>query len=428
LSINDEFIQIVPLIHYSILSNMVISLSPSKLLFILLLVVNCCYLINAKILVTYYRDYDIRGNIFGAEILDTDYQGDGSEFSWTTNNGTVKFPQYLTRRSMENIPVVIAIVSGVYREPIIASCNGTQVYNTTLGGVYIPPLTGEYPGEWANLTILGPSTAGQQFSVSTDGLLTEITLEHDSNGNAVPIPLYFSYSVFRHFVGMSNRIYAFSAQVGYINPAINSYSCMRGYARVAGIVTYCNFHGDRLYETPYFSGLQVLDQVVSLTLIQATLKSILPINATFSLDKNYYLDRLTPTYLTGTANSFLPLPTTNLLKFQTHDDSVSIQGTFLDGIQLNNITLHNDGTTISLQCNYSYNASDAIGFVEYITCEIPNTKIKQDATIVLVPTFYSDQPIELKSESISFGIVIQPSIFTTTTLFLFTLLVLSILF
>jgi len=294
--------------------------------------------------------------------------------------------------------------------------------------VYIPPLTGEYPGEWANLTILGPSTAGQQFSVSTDGLLTEITLEHDSNGNAVPIPLYFSYSVFRHFVGMSNRIYAFSAQVGYINPAINSYSCMRGYARVAGIVTYCNFHGDRLYETPYFSGLQVLDQVVSLTLIQATLKSILPINATFSLDKNYYLDRLTPTYLTGTANSFLPLPTTNLLKFQTHDDSVSIQGTFLDGIQLNNITLHNDGTTISLQCNYSYNASDAIGFVEYITCEIPNTKIKQDATIVLVPTFYSDQPIELKSESISFGIVIQPSIFTTTTLFLFTLLVLSILF
>lgn len=380
----------------------------SKLLFYYL-IIYCCYccgLSNAEQLQQQQNDYlysyyttstNKYGCVFGISILDNNYKGDGSEFTITTNNGTVILDQYLIKRTQDSLPQLEAIIQTNYRPPLVVTYKGKQISQTnqTLGCIATPQIT-ETSTVLKDISLLF-AKANQLYDIYIDGERSgTYSIEMGSDGYPLPLSIYIPYTVFSHNIRavlLPSGVTTTSV-LSYTNPQIRSYNCTRGYSRVAKIITVCTFTGDRLYRTSFIGGVRVMDSIVSLTSIVTTFIVGLPFNGSISLDENYYLDQLVPT---STDAYFRPLPKPNQSTFEISENSIiQIQGSYLDAIDLISTVIVNGKKTFPINCTYSYEASQLIGYIETISCVIPKQlQIQDDATLVLVPTFYPNDPIKL---------------------------------
>ncbi|KAF2069264.1 hypothetical protein CYY_009417 [Polysphondylium violaceum] len=373
----------------------------TKLLFLFTLI--CCYSIQqsnaSNYVISYYLGGDDRYSCLYTVVIAETYAGDGSEFKFTSNNGTQTLEQYISKRDASSAAYLNAIIQPTFRPPLIVECNGTQIMqlDSFPTCVIFPRITEAY-GVFKNVSFLFDTKQGDVYDIYVDYSLnkTTHTIQHDSSGVAIPFPLFFPYNVYSHPIRYVGPRTSTVITASYANPRITSYNCTRGYALVAKAITKCMFVGDRLYQTPFIAGTKVMDSVVTLTTIQTIFAPTLPLNASITLDYNDYLDKLTRI---DTGIYFQPHPAPAKSSFEFHGNNVTIQGSFLDAVQLKNITIKDDGKSSSpLACTYSYEASETVGYLETIVCLAPNFSNYKHLTIVLVPTFYPDQPIELVYE------------------------------
>ncbi|KAF2069581.1 hypothetical protein CYY_009107 [Polysphondylium violaceum] len=220
----------------------------------------------------------------------------------------------------------------------------------------------------------------------------------------------------------------FSSSVNYINPEITSYECIRGFKQVSPyggpqVINKCKFVGHKLHTFFLISGIgdEIETTQVSFSSINVTLTDNLPLGVEITLDTREATNRF---YKEPTGAIFQPVPKCGKTFSYERDPNgyviVNIQGTYLDAVSINDTKITDGDKTLALNCRYYFITSIADGYVETISCFIPQINYEK-ATITLTPTYYPNDLIVISpiqdSSTPSSGNFILPSFSLMLTLF-----------
>ncbi|KAF2069510.1 hypothetical protein CYY_009168 [Polysphondylium violaceum] len=364
--------------------------------------------------------------------LDKNYNGTGEEYKFTSNNRTVPLSHAIQRYNTiySQSVVLVVYLTSVYRPPLLLEYNNT-IYDVTVQYINciisIPSLT-QINGESREVSIiLDQPVNNETLQILVDSVLYKtIDIQLDQHGAINRFQVYFPYDRYSHSlrvkrVAPENNI---RVLVSYIHPDISQYSCQRGFQMIYNdygeVTTACNFTGNKLYRAEMLNGLLIVEYQVTLTNANFIVLGNLQLGSLFSLDSKMGAKDPSTTY-------FYPMPKiqSNQLNIQVDSNNrsfIMIYGSYLDAVTLNETIIQEKQSTFSLDCTYHNETSLEKGYKEFINCTIPSSiKNSGDATVVLKPLYYPNQPITLSPYSISFAKIYRP-IMSMSLLFIFILL------
>ncbi|KAF2073574.1 hypothetical protein CYY_005123 [Polysphondylium violaceum] len=404
----------------------------NKLLVFLLFILSCLFISTSTADVLPYN-FDFYGCSYTTHVS-SPYEGNYSEFDVTTNNGTMHLPMSLSEKwsIMTPITLTFTLIPG-YEPPVIFHYQG-KTYDITkpfIGCIYEYSKLTQIGAQDVNFTLFSDPMNGQTFDIYVDDVKVQTktippTKMDLLNTFTVNIPYNQPDHIIK-LVQVSNN-QSFLMELAYVGPLeITSFQCTRGFIRNSAfedprIVNYCKFVGNRLPQSfRYLNGLEARDIQTSLTSINVTLLSNLPLGALISFEiqtrYNYFTPIKTTTY-------FQPHPLPSQSTFIYGRDplgyiTATIQGTYLDAVLLNQSKFIHDGKTSMINCQYSFFTSLEKGYQESITCTIPQINDYKGSTISLTPTYYPSTSIVLtpdKSEASSSSFTLPSMLFIVTLL------------
>jgi len=367
-------------------------------LLLLIVVVNCSYLIDAQSF-NFYAGTPWNYGCVYRSVFRFEW-GSLGDITFASKNGTLPLEKFLSRDSETDDIYVNAIVTPSSRPPLIITFKNQVIQNiTNMENCVATPMITESKVVTKDIQFMFETVKDDKYEITIENSNpVNYTIQHDTQGFALPISISVPYSVYNHKIYIKKLPDGpyYNSRISYSNPLITSQDCKRGYnATTKSTTLNCKFTGTNLFKTKYIGGVLVDNPTVSLTSIQASFASQLELNRSISLDNTYFLDNLVPV---PTGAYYRPVFTVNQTTFEIIESRVNIKGTFLDAVQLNTIEMINNQAKVSLDCRYSYAATEVEGFAEYIECTIPQIEVYQDANIVLTSS-YSSQVIRLTNNT-----------------------------
>jgi len=381
-----------------------------KSLLSLSFILYCCSLINAQQVLQH--SFSVNSCSYSTEVPTYDINH-GSSLIFTTNDGTITLNNSADRLAVWSKYVITATLPLNYQPPVLFTVDGLGTFDVTVPNMAcmmkVPLLDHPLIGQYKEISII--------LNGTVDGELVDIFVDDQKkgtytiqlvNGAITPFLVYFPYTGNVHtlkVVRLSSG-QTLTNSVSYKpNPKITSYNCQRQFGSITSnelpkLLVLCNFVGTGLYDRAVMSGIPVVNSVTTPTSIQTTFTADLPINASISLDTETHFEEWTPT---PTGAYFQPhaKTTKNTFTFEKNANNsivVNIQGSYLDTLSVISTTIKSGGLFYSLDCTYSNESSLANGFVETISCLIPQIKNYDDAIITLFPKYYLTERILLKSD------------------------------